>query len=349
MTAVEICTLTRRLMNEVTLEEIFALNEELAALDEAGVPIELGDPTQTTREALAKINARLALRSSLGQPIQGALTEEVEFPPMYQHALLAGLESNQLPLALDGVSRQPIAWDDIRNTLGQALVQPLVILALAYCGFIFLCLRYAPTLESIYEQIRVTPSWGLQLLLLGRAWMFVWVPLVPLLVVAGIYSWQRQTNPHKPWLPGSQRYFATVTRSVFAEQVASLLEAGVPLPHSLRLAGKSSNDSELIAASEALATAQENNQPLSAVDEVRLNAFPPLLRWALTGNLGGEPLPEVLRFIAETYRQSAERQSGVWHFTLPTLIGAFLGGLIVLFYCLSLFGPYVQMLHTLAY
>ncbi len=336
-------------MNEVTLEEILALNEELAALDEAGVPIELGDPAQTTQEALAKINARLALRTSLGQPLQGALTEEVELPPMYQHALLAGLESNQLPLALDGVSRQPIAWDDLRRTLGQALLQPLVILALAYCGFIFLCLRYAPTLESIYDQLRVAPSWSLQLLLWGREWMLVWVPLVPLLVVAGIYLWRRPTVPHKPWLPGSQRYFATVMRSVFAEQVASLLEAGVPLPHSLRLAGKSSGDSELTAASETLAHAQENNQPLSAVDEVRLNAFPPLLRWALTGDLGGEPLPQILRFIAETYRQSTQRQASAWHFALPALIGALVGGLIVLVYCLSLFGPYVQLLYDLAY
>jgi type II secretory pathway component PulF len=336
-------------MNDVSLEDVLALNEELSALAAAGVPLELGAGNASTAETLAKINASLALRTSLGQPVGAALAEDDKLPAVYQNALLTGLQTNQLSLALDGVSRQPIAWDDLRRTVGQALVQPLIVLALAYCGFIFLCLGFGPTLAGVYEQMREQPSWGVRLLALGREWMSVWVPLVPLLVILAIFLWRRRTHHERPWLPGSRHYFATITRATFAEQLASLLAANVPLPESLRLAGKSTADPALIAASERIAATRERNEPLAVADEQQLAALPPLLRWALTGDLGGESLPDMLRFIAETYRQSAQRQATVWHIALPTFVGAILGGAIVLFYSLSMFGPYIQLLRDLAY
>ncbi|MDZ4659204.1 MAG: type II secretion system F family protein [Bythopirellula sp.] len=336
-------------MNDVSLEEVLALNEELAALSAAGVPIELGAGNVSTEETLANINASLALRTSLGQPVGAALAADDKLPTVYQNALLTGLQTNQLSLALDGVSRQPIAWDDLRRTVGQALVGPLIVLTLAYCGFIFLCLLFGPTLASVYEQMREPPSWGVRLLTFGREWMPVWVPLVPLLVLLAIFLWRRRVHHQRPWLPGSSRYFATITRATFAEQLASLLTANVPLPESLRLAGKSTNDPGLIAASERIASVRERNEPLTPADEQQLSVLPPLLRWALTGNLGGESLPDMLRFIAETYRQSAQRQATVWHLALPTFVGAIVGGAIVLVYGLSMFGPYIQMLRDLAY
>jgi type II secretory pathway component PulF len=336
-------------MNDITLEEVFALNEELASLSAAGVPIELGATDLSTEEALTRINARLALRTSLGQPISAALTDDQELPPLYQHALLTGLESNQLSLALEGVSRQPAAWNDLRKTAAQALIQPLIVLALAYCGFIFLCLRFAPNLADIYEQIRMEANGGVRFLTICRAWMPVWVPLVPLLIIVAIIAWRRQSNLRRPWLPGSGRYFAAVTHAMFAEQLASLLEAHVPLPESLRLASQATGDRALIAACNTIGAAHERGEQLTAADNHNLTALPPLLRWALTGDLGGESLPQILHFAAETYRQSAERQAAMWHVALPTLVGAFLGGLIVLGYGLSVFGPYISLLRDLAF
>ena len=141
---------------------------------------------------------------------------------------------------------------------------------------------------------------------------------------------------------------ARITRATFAEQLASLLTANVSLPESLRLASKSTDDPALIAASERIASARERGEPLTSADKEQLTALPPLLRWALTSDLDGESLPDMLRFIAETYRQSAQRQASVWHIAFPTLVGASFGGAIVLAYGLSMFGPYIQMLRDLA-
>ena len=336
-------------MHDVTLEQVMAFNEELASLSAAGVPINLGDPQHSTEESLAQINAALALRTSLGQRIDAALTDDQSLPTVYRNAVLTGMQTNQLSLALDGMSQQPTAWDDLRRTTAQALVQPLIVLMLAYFGFIVLCLTFFPAIDGIYEQLREQRNWGVKFLAISRAWMSVWVPLVPLLIVATIIFWRRREQSQQPWLPGSNRYFATVAYSTFAEQLSKLLAAGVPFAESLRLAGKASGNESLMLTSDTIAAARERNEVLTAGDEMQLSTLPPLLGWVLTSNLEGESLPDLLRFTAETYRQSADRQSAVWHIALPTVLSALLGGAIVLGYGLSLFVPYLNLMVDLAY
>jgi type II secretory pathway component PulF len=334
-------------MSNVSLKEVIALNEELAALDAAGIPIALGDPTRSTEETLAKINSSLARRTSLGQPLDAAFIEETDLPVIYRYAVLTSLEANQPALALDGVSRQPAAWSDLRHTLGRALLQPLILLVLAYLGFIFLCLWFAPTLEGVYMQVQQLPNVGVALLMRSREWMPVWVPLVPVLIVAGVLLWNARGRVARPKLLGSQKYLRTVTNAIFAEQVASLLASGVPFAESVRTAAQASGSSNMIAGCEVVAT-HERGAPLPAADTQKLSVFPPLLRWALTQDLGEEPLPDMLRFIGETYRLSAERQAATWQVALPTFVGAFLGGLILLLFSLSMFGPYIGLLRDLA-
>jgi type II secretory pathway component PulF len=307
----------------------------------------LGDSCRPTTETLAKINSSLALRTSLGQPLDAALSEDTELPAVYRYAVLTGFEASQPELALEGVSRQPAAWSDLRRTLGRALLQPLILFTLAYFGFILLCLWFAPTLAAVYEQVRQRPNAGVRLLMLCREWMSVWVPIVPFLIGAGVLLWKRRDKVSRPRLLGSRRYRRTVTNAIFADQVANLLSAGVPYSESVRMAGKASGDAELAAASEGVATHERGTQ-WSIADDQKLSVFPPLLRWALTQDLGNEPLPEMLRFIGETYRQSAERQAGLWRVALPTFLGASMGGLILLVFSLSMFGPYIGLLRDLA-
>ena len=77
-------------------------------------------------------------------------------------------------------------------------------------------------------------------------------------------------------------------------------------------------------------------------------AQPSLMHWALTGDLAGEPLPRVLRFVAESYRQKAERQQTIWRVVAPTICGVVIGAVLVLGYGLGLFLPVVQMLKDVA-
>ena len=334
-------------MSNVSVDDVLALNEQLALLDRAGVPIDLGDSSRSTEQSLALINDRLLLRTRLGQPAIQAIAEDDQLPAVYRYAVLTGIETGRTDAVLDGVSSQALVWDDLRQSLGRALLQPLVLLMFAYGGMIFLCLWFSPSLEGVYAQVQERPNQGVQILIFLRQWMGLWVPLVPLLAAAAIFLFNRGAFARRPALIGSEKYLRTTMGSAYAEQVARLLSAGVPLGESVRLAGRSSGDEQFAAASEVVAT-HEQGAPFTNDEKRLLRVFPPMLKWALTADLGGESLPELLRFISRWYRRSAEQQSANWQIALPTVVGAILGGVILLLFSLSMFGPYIGLLRDLA-
>ncbi len=353
-------------MSTVTLNDVLALNEELAALAEAGIPSNLapGASPEEFAAVLKQINSSLTLRSDLGQTLIAATAENQELPPVYRGALEAGLRSNRLSATLDGISRQASADNELRSTIGRSLIPPMIVLALAYFGFIFLCLYYSPTLKSMYEQVGQTPSWSTNFLVAMREWLPYWATLFPLVMLGAVLRWRRGWGGWQSWVPGARRYTTAVRNANFAHQLTVLIENGLSLAESLPVAAAVTGDAGLIAASaelseamsqampqampQAMSAGHANEKPLAA-DSKTLLALPPILRWALTGDLGEQSLPEILRFAEKTYRQTAERRAATWRTILPATIGAVLGGIVVLAYGLSMFGPFVQLLKDIAY
>jgi type II secretory pathway component PulF len=334
-------------MSDVTLDRVLELNKELAALSAAGLTLELGAPGTSVEAVLDRASSSLALRTSRGQSLADALQDNDDLPGIYRHALQSGMQSDDLTSVLDCVSRKSIAEDELRRTFGQSFVQPLILLALAYAGFILLCLRFAPPMEGIYDQLRQEPNAGIAMLRAARLWMPVWVPLVPVLMLAAVVFWRRGVGSTRLCIPCAGRYAATIAHANFAEQLANLLKRDVPLEEALELASGVTGDDSLVAASAELAAAHHHGERLVS-DDPRLRGLPPLLRWALTGDLGDQSLSEILRFAAQTYRQSADRQAAVWRLALPTLIGALVGGVIVFAYGLSMFGSLIGLWRDLS-
>ncbi|QDT00795.1 type II secretion system F family protein [Adhaeretor mobilis] len=336
-------------MSEITLQDVLALNDELAALAEVGIPSQLApqDNEDVVAEELSRIDRSLTLRSDLGQSLIAATTENGELPPVYRSALEAGLRSNRLSATLDALSRTATAEGKLRGTLTRSLISPLIILGLAYLGLIVLCLVYAPTVENMYVQVGQTPGWYTQVLMFLRTSLPIWAIGVPLLMFVGVLLWRCGRGNWQRLVPGSRRYQADTLHANFAHQLGLLLENGLSMSESLPVAAAVTEDQTLIAAAHALSRshAQENTLP---ADSQHLRPLPPLLRWALTGDLGEQSLPEILLFAEMTYRSRAQHRAATWRVVLPTAIGVTVGGLIVLAYGLCLFGPFSQLLEGLA-
>lgn len=337
-------------MSEITLDDVKALNAELAALTDAGIPMNLvpGASRNTVARALKEIDNSLASRSASGQSLLAVASKSQDLPPIYRSALEVGLQSSHLSATLDAMSRPAAAENELRSTVGRALVPPLIVLALAYAGFVLLSLYYLPTLEGMYEQVGEPPSRPVARLVAMRNWLPYWATLSPLLLLGGVILWRRGWGDWQHLVPGAARYASAVRNATFANHLALLIDSDAPLATSLPLAAAVTGDSGLIAASSALSQAAAQQERLPADTEV-LRALPPLLRWALTGDLGHQSLPEILRFAEKTYRHTAERRLVVWRFLLPAIIGALLGGSIVLIYGLSVFSPFIRLLEDLSY
>jgi general secretion pathway protein F len=128
-------------MGTETLDEYVALNEQLAALVEAGVPIETGleSGNQSPAATLERIQRSVARRVGRGETLDEALVGDDEVPSGYRSLVQIGLRSERsLAAGFDGAGRVATATDRIRYALDAALIYPLVVAVLAYAGTICL-------------------------------------------------------------------------------------------------------------------------------------------------------------------------------------------------------------------
>ena len=340
-------------MSDVTLERVLAFNRELLALSATGLPLDLGvtERSESIKARLERINTALATRIQRGQGIEQAICEDSELTPQYRAAVLTWLRCSDPTVALDGLAAPTVARRQLGLSIGQSMLYPLIVVTLTYFGFLYLCGVTAPKIEAIYQQIAQTPSDSLEFLAVGRQLMPIWAPLIPLLFIFAAIGWRLRVSGSS-WLPGSSRYLDAVRSANTAQQLARLMESGMSLPESMALAGPLLGSAGLmeteptaLAAGPETSVNQDGRPEASAFDSREL---PALLRWAVSGDLGGEPMPKALRFVAQTYRQKARRQEAIWRFMAPTICGVLLGGVFVLGYSLSLFLPVVQLLKDIS-
>jgi type II secretory pathway component PulF len=149
------------------------------------------------------------------------------------------------------------------------------------------------------------------------------------------------------WLPGVPQIVHEQRLAGFAEMLASLLDAGVPLPDALSLSAAHLEDASLIRTTRELAQSfQSGREP--AEDSAVAGSFPPFLRWAIFQADGAIGRARALRMAANVYRQSAQRRLGRMRVVVPLVACVVLGGGITLLYALALFVPVAQMIQGLA-
>ena len=327
-------------MAEATLQRVLSFNEQLNKLSQAGIPMELDTPNlgsvkningslnSSVENSIQQVESALKLRVELGQNVDEAIDAAPELPSRYRSSLKTWLRLQDPESALDPLTVPTRERRDVIRGVGMSLLQPMLIFALTFFAFLVLCLVTVPRLEAIYTQNWTTPTGVLAVLVKARNTLPIWGIVIPIVFVIACFTWKRRSsrlNVHR-LLPGGQRYLQSLSHANFAEHVATLLENEVPLEQAMMLA----------------------DPELGAKYVANRESAPPLLRWALTGDLGGEPLSSVLRFVSLTYRHVAEQYAAIWRVVLPTFLGAFVGGLLVLVYGLSLFLPIIDTLNMIS-
>ncbi len=304
------------------IDDLIAFNQQLITLIQAGLPVELGDgtPSELVAEQLAQINSRIALQVGLGRSVDQAMAGDSLVPTPYRAAWETWFHGNRPIEALNALTSQAEARREIQVNVGNSLIQPLIVLSLVYVGFIYLVLVAARQLEATYQQLGEPPSVSLRFLTLAREWLPFWAVLLPLVVLLAIWVWRSKSAAWSyEWLPGKKRFVEAIGKANYAENVARLLDTQHSLAESLQLVGPFKKNAEL----------------------------PAILRWAFATDVEDSSRVNLLRFAARAYREAAKREVARWRNWLPLIVGALVGGSIVLAYGLSLFTPMVELLKTL--
>jgi general secretion pathway protein F len=343
-----------------SLEELIDFNDEVASLTHAGIPIDLGLSQLSHDPDIAnnQINEALAQRVQNGVSLDDAISDEDQlFPPIYQSVVAAGMRCGRLPAALEALSRYTQSLLDVRQSLYSALFYPLIICALAYLLFVGSFLFVAPEYDHLLADMGSGGGAVFYVVRMLRDSLPFWVAIPPVLLTALLFvefrsnssrtMWFRGLPRLVSWLPGVSRVTADQRCVSLAELLALLVEHEVPLHEGLRLAAQASGDRKLTSAVQQMANAAEQGQSLTQ-DAQAAKQLPPFLRWALTTPTEAGSLARTLRLAAKTYRHRAERHTKWLCVVMPMLTCVGLAGGVTLLYCLSVFGPLVQLIKDLS-
>lgn len=347
-------------MDTASLDNYQALNEQLAALVEAGVPLDitLGPAHQSAAQALARIDSTIVRRVHRGESLSDALDDDdQDVPASYRSLIQLGILTGNPAAALDGSNRVAASVDSTRDAWRAAITYPVIVIILAYFGLIGLCLYFVPTLQNMYESLRIPPGAGLHVLETLRDTRAIWIPVLPILLVVFV-AWRIRAARRRReagvvggglagWWPGVSKTLFQERCARFAESLADLLASGVALDQALRDAADGCGDARLRAGARSLADEVQAGQ-FPNDDSAAARQFPPFLRWAIWRSEAVTGRERALRIAARTYRETADRRTQKLRVVAPVVALVLLGGTVTLLYGLALFVPVVELLRALA-
>jgi type II secretory pathway component PulF len=344
----------------ITLDQLVALNDEIAALVRAGVPLEpaLAELGRDLPGRLGRIATMLAERTSRGESLTEVLSEgSAHLPPVYRAVVEAGSRAGRLPAALEALAGSIRRVAETRRGVAAAALYPLLVVMLAWGLFAFFASFTARHLADAFKAFNVGGRGFFSWLANCGEWAVYWGPAVPVIVVvlaAAWWYWSGRAAIAEPrwagrlfgWFPWTGRLLRWSQAATFAEVLALLVENRVPLDEGIVLAAEASGDRRMLEAARGMAAALGRGQKLDfrGPDGKR---FPPLLSWLMITAQRDGALLSALQHAAETYHRRAQHQADLARVFLPVVLTIAIGGSVTLLYVLTLFIPYTSMLRAL--
>lgn len=333
------------------MDDLIALNREIAALVKAGIPLELGlrGLTGSVSSQLGALAERLADRLSNGMSLASALEQEgPAVSPVYSAVVGAGLQSGRLAEALESLTLSAQIEQDARQRVALALVYPGMVIAIGYALFVMFVMVVVPHYLSTSEMFGFSDSPVIHILRALSTTLPIWGWLVPsvgllLLAVVLVRGGPRAgTLLAWNWVPGVSGVHRSLNWAQFVELLRLQVAHGLPLETSLRRAGQATDDRRLRTAVSQVG--EELQRGGSLADALpRTKGFPALMRWMLATAEQQGTLAETLPLLAESYRRRALQRAALFKFWLPILTTVCISGVIVLVYGLLFFVPLREM------
>ena len=297
----------------ISVNEMLQFNQYLLALEKAGLPIalEFGRQRESLKDQLAAISSDLMIDCKDGKCLEEAML---------------GNKKAVSPLHAIGNNLQ-----DSRRRVELAYLSPLIVTALGYLVLLCLSFTFVTNLEVIYLDTATVPGWGWRIMKGVRDWLPVWGIGIPVLLVA-TWFWIRQGSSR----PGiSQLGF-----SFFTPRAKEIVAA------------QKQNVSETLSILAGNQTHPVDGRQFQAIHSLGVDssgAFDSsLIQWAQQEGSSYFRTSDALLFAASFHQDVRERSAHRWHFLLPAVLGAGLGGAVVLALGLGLFTPVMELLSSIS-
>jgi general secretion pathway protein F len=343
----------------ITLDQLIALNDEIAALVRAGVPLDrgLGSLGEDMPGRLGRFARQLAERLARGESLTDALAaRNSNVPRLYLAVVEAGIAAGRLPAALESLAGSLRRLAQTRRGIVLSMIYPLILFLLA-CGlFAVASSHMAPAIYNTFHDLHIAGGEWFQRMAQVGASARIWGPLAPVVVLALWCVWWLCSRAAAvaqgdraawafAWIPGMGSALRLSRTAVFVEVLKLLVENRLPLDQAFTLAAEAAGDARLSEAALDFAAAIRRGEPRPAAG---LKGLPPLLNWLIAGGLRNDSLLPGLRHAADDYLRRAQYQSELSRILLPVFVTCSISAVIVAAYGLGMLMPYFMLLRSLS-
>lgn len=336
--------------------EFIALNDEIASLLRAGIPLSVGlhGFASSVSGRLERYSRALAEKLDQGQSLPDALKSiDQNIPPTYGAILAAGAESGRLADAVESMADYARQAEETRNQMTLAMIYPTLVLMMTWWLFwlslIFVLPRIVQTLGAFGMEntlwIDLFFNVPREVRLLG------WVPplLLGLALVWGL--WSAGSRRHRGalnygWtrrLPGVKQIVRYSQWSTFTHFASELMKYGVPESRALSLAAESTGQPQMISDVRGWTIRTETGESLANTLKAG-PAFSPFMVGVMKIGARQNVLPSTLAHLSAIYRRKSSASSQRFQTVFPIAIVVLIAGTAVLLYALALFVPVIDLM-----
>jgi general secretion pathway protein F len=336
----------RRTGGNLSAEDLVTLNEEIAGMARAGLPLDQG-LTALAREMgrgrLREVTRQLADDLHAGLPLPQALEKQKgRLPSFYSALLAAGIRSGRIGDVLGTLTLYARSVADFRDTVTSALLYPAVVLLLGLALLLFVGTTILPGLVDVFDKFKMRlPALTQVLLFIGQHPLeTVVLPVVVVVVGLLCVRWLLRTSAsgRVGWarfvyaVPLVGTLIRSARLAAFTDLLGILVDQSIPLPEALALAASASSDPLLAESGEHVTRDLRQGVPLGETLR-RQRLVPGLVVWMIGFGEAQGTLGAALHQVAQMYRRQAEARAALLRVVLPPLLivclAAFLGGLFI--------------------
>jgi type II secretory pathway component PulF len=365
---------------ELDINELFALNQEIASLVRAGVPIgeglaivglgssgrygrvarSLGEKLESGQSFLDAIGGAPAFDVKTGELRPPSKETEFLFPDAYRAVLAAGVRSGSLAESLEAVVGSLTSLVDARRHLAAVLLYPLLVLWVAWGALACFLLYVFPAIGATLRDFGLSDGlWG------AVGWIESSGPVItglavlfPIIGTLLLLSWGLRSGRSQGFLqggswgglgfiPGMKKARRNIARAIFIDLIKLLVAHETPLDQAIELAAVATGEKRIIEASQQIVVLLRRGESLQQAIR-KVPEFPPLVAWVLGSQTRPDAIETGLGQAATVFRARGFDAIANIQLLFPAAISLTLGLVVALCYIFVLGLPWSLTLQRLA-
>ncbi|TFD25486.1 type II secretion system F family protein [Cryobacterium lyxosi] len=332
----------------IGLTDLAVMSRQMATMTQAGLSLlrTLNILSgQTENKQLAQVLAVIRGDVETGVSLSEAFDKhDVVFPPIMINLVRAGEIGGFLGDALNSIADNFESEVKLRDTIKSALAYPVIVLVMALLAVVGMLIFIVPVFEKMFQGLGGDLPPATQVLVVLSNGM-IWVAPVLLIAVIVFSVWWRKNkhslavrrvvDPFKLKLPVFGLLLTKLAIARFSRNFATMIGAGVPILHSLKIVGETSGNYVI---ESALGKVQESvSQGRSIATPLALEPiFPAMVTQMIAVGEDAGALEQMLTKIADFYDQevqsTTEQLTALIEPLMIAVIGVIIGGMVVALY-----------------